>query len=463
MLTSDVSSDAATVNKLSETGATAKAEQINDEYTVEKQIQMVYTKYKISITEWNIMVAYWRLKHAFQHLPRAERPLRLEATVDGLKRLREQLARELPGRKTGKTLLLGTWNIRNFDDNRFGHGPRHPESFFYLAETIAAFDIIAVQEICEDLTPFNQLMDTLGPDYDFIITDVTLGPGGNRERLGFIYDRNKVRFSGTAGEIVLPFKEQISDGAGERQFARTPFACTFQSGWFKFNFATVHIYFGSAGENSPQMKRRIKEIDSVAKFIARQAKTDKKRAHILVGDFNIENFDHATFDALEKHGFQAFRNKIGSNADESKFYDQISFMPDPDRVMLANPQSDKAHGVINPFLSVFRAEDFALFDSTIIELTGKRRTAAEARIRSLSKRLLRTDLSEASRERAVKDLNAARGNLADQDSMLADTGLRKSYYLKEWRTFQISDHFPLFVELNIDFADKYLESLTASA
>ncbi len=35
-----------------------------------------------------------------------------------------------------------------------------------------------------------------------------------------------------------------------------------------------------------------------------------------------------------------------------------------------------------------------------------------------------------------------------------------SYYAKTWRTFQISDHLPLWVELKIDFSNPYLEKLT---
>jgi hypothetical protein len=36
---------------------------------------------------------------------------------------------------------------------------------------------------------------------------------------------------------------------------------------------------------------------------------------------------------------------------------------------------------------------------------------------------------------------------------------RKTYFAKEWRTWQMSDHLPLFVELRIDFTDKYLKRI----
>ena len=35
----------------------------------------------------------------------------------------------------------------------------------------------------------------------------------------------------------------------------------------------------------------------------------------------------------------------------------------------------------------------------------------------------------------------------------------QSYYSGKWRTFQMSDHLPLWVELKIDFSDEYLKGL----
>ena len=122
--------------------------------------------------------------------------------VEGIQRLRQQFKDErFPGKKYSSTLILGTWNLRNFDDDRFNYGPRLKESLYYIAEIIAHFDVIAVQEICVDLWPLKKLIKILGENYDYIVTDVTHSSlGGNQERLGFIYDKNKVRFKGVAGE-----------------------------------------------------------------------------------------------------------------------------------------------------------------------------------------------------------------------------------------------------------------------
>lgn len=404
------------------------------------------------------MVAYWKLRYAFRRYPADKQKALRDQTIDGLKLLKAQIAAAMPIRTAGQTLLLGTWNIRNFDDNRFGNGPRLDESFFYLAEVVSAFDIIAVQEICEDMAPFERLMETVGPEYDYIMTDVTLGESGNKERLGFIYNKNKVHFTGVAGELVLPFDQQISDVTKARQFARTPFSCSFQSGWFKFNFATVHIYYGTDKLTAPEFKRRVNEIDAVAEFVADRAKEDKTTAHILVGDFNIDAFDAPTFNALARHGFQVFKNNEGSNSTQTKFYDQISFMPEAGEVSLANPDSGKAHGVLNVFESVFKDKDLKLHHDAVIASIDSKIAAAEEEI---ARQQRAADKPGATPERiatAQRKITKQRAFIAEQTILKTDEPKLQAFY-EEWRTYQISDHFPLFVELNIDFAAGYLDKL----
>ena len=118
--------------------------------------------------------------------------------------IRSPLPDGVPRRTRESSILIGTWNLRDFDNNKYRHGPRRRESLFYIAEIISAFDVCALQEINEDLDPLRDVLRLLGPDWDFIATDVTVGASGNRERMAFVYDKSKVRFRNIAGEIVLP-------------------------------------------------------------------------------------------------------------------------------------------------------------------------------------------------------------------------------------------------------------------
>src|SRR5215208_5169547 len=100
--------------------------------------------------------------------------------------MRQSLS-DVRSRKNDGSLLLATWNIRDFDSNYYKFGHRLPETFFYIAEIISAFDLVALQEINRDLSALNRVMEILGREWDYIVTDTTEGRGGNGERMAFVY------------------------------------------------------------------------------------------------------------------------------------------------------------------------------------------------------------------------------------------------------------------------------------
>lgn len=340
------------------------------------------------------MPNYWPLKYF-------DKPTRTRA-INNLEALREQIQVEMPTKTDGDTLVLGSWNIRNFDDNRFMNGPRLKESLHYIAEVISAFDILAVQEINDDLKPLKDVIRILGENYDFIITDVTEGASGNRERLGIIYNSDKVYFEGIAGEIVLPEKHLISKANERVQFARTPFACSFQSSWFKFTLATVHIYYGSADKKSEAFKRRVEEIDAIAEFLSERA-DEEDYNYILVGDFNIEDFEDDTFNALEKHGFTVFKNKIGSNQKLNKFYDQISFKTRENELKLA--ETDYSAATLH-YLELLQT-DFTAYYRVLEEVLNRNvKATKEAQDRASAR--------EETLNQKIRETESARDNTSDK-------------------------------------------------
>ncbi|WP_280423096.1 hypothetical protein [Nocardia carnea] len=184
--------------------------------------------------------------------------------VDGLVRLREALDVEVPARSATDSLLLATWNIREFDSGKYGY--RTPEAYFYIAEIISRFDLVAVQEVRDGLYPLQQLRRHLGSWWDFLVTDVTLGKSGNTERMAYLYDRRKVDFTGLAAELVLP---DTTARDGVVQFARSPYVASFRAGWSYLTLTTVHIYYGKSVAADP---RRLTEITALAKLVAKNAR-----------------------------------------------------------------------------------------------------------------------------------------------------------------------------------------------
>ena len=365
---------------------------------------------------------YFRLRY---DIPQADRP----RVVRNLVALRDQLDREVPGKDTDRNLLLATWNIRDLGKrNRRGFGDRTRESLFYIAEILSRFDFVAVQEVNE-LAEWERVMDILGPSFDYIATDVTdQALGGNGERLMYLWDRRKVWFQKIAGEIVLPAKMLISRAevesggdtlAAGKQFRRTPFSASFQAGWFKFDICTVHIYYGA--DSGAQLAERIQEIEAVAKYLGARAADalDAGRAIILLGDFNIVHPEHKTMRALLDNGFRVPKAlSRPTNIDRSKYYDQIAFQTRRNLLEYVDRSST------DPLKR--NAGVFEIFDS-----------------------VFRDDSAEEYREAARKSANGKRA---------AERGTLDEYYL-DWRTYQVSDHKPMWVRLEINDSAAYLENL----
>ena len=119
----------------------------------------------------------------------------------------------VPG-DSARVLRLATWNIREFDSSSYGK--RRREAKAYIAEILSHFDLIAVQEVREGLEALDDVMDLLGPGWKWLATDVTAGSAGNRERMVYVYNTDKVWFRNVAGEVTLKPGERVTDPFGER-------------------------------------------------------------------------------------------------------------------------------------------------------------------------------------------------------------------------------------------------------
>jgi len=353
--------------------------------------------------------------------------------IDRLLALRKKLQAEIGVHRSDASLLLATWNIRDFDSNKFGHGKRLPEAFHYIAEIISFFDLVAIREVNRDLSGLQKVMNLLGGAWDYIVTDTTEGSGGNQERMAFVFDKRKILFRNIAGEVVLPSKYEIvvkkAKKKGDKdktkdvvltseQFVRTPFVVAFQAGWFKFNLCTVHLFYGAASGN--KLQRRIDEIRAVASFFSRR-QDQEKEDFILLGDFNIVKADHPTMQPLrdEKYLIPKKLTRKGSNLGGDMHYDQIALKVRDKRLEIGES------GVFDLYDSVYRNADA---DAYLPFAPADKRDFMPAKKKG-----------EKGRKRTKAE--------------------KAAYYRNEWRTWQMSDHKPLWVKLKVDFTEDYLKSL----
>ena len=257
--------------------------------------------------------------------------------VEDIARLRRKIAESgLPAKLVDKNLIIASWNIRAFGDvyphwvDNSDSPKRNYRAMASIAEIVRNIDVIAIQEVRRDLSGLFLLLDWLGPDWGYVISDITVGDEGNTERLAYVYDRRRVSPTGLAGEIVLPPSPQ---GDPAVQFARTPYLVGFRAGNEYFTLLTAHIKYG---DNPDQ---RVDEIRQLAQYTATEIRdrasiTASGDTNLIVlGDFNIDQReDNPLFQAFISTGLTVppqLLNLRTAYGTVPKYYDQIAwFMTD---------------------------------------------------------------------------------------------------------------------------------------
>ena len=302
----------------------------------------------------------------------------------GLLTLRERIAAgKIPSSKIDETLNIATWNIREF-----GKKARSEAAIHYLAEILGQFDLIGVVELRDNLQDLGRVLKILGPYWRAVYSDMIPDPGGNRERVAYLYDKRAVVFNGLAAEANEPRQKKGFEYLPATSFWRAPYLASFRAGNFDFVALTTHIRWGDGAE------ARREELGRLADWIEakRLEKTGEDKDLIVMGDFNIPSRTDALFKAITKHGLQIPKALLGvahgSNLEKDKRYDQILHSPQyPENLT-------NAGGVL----------DFFIDETHIQELFPGKMT-------------------------------------------------------KEAFTYQMSDHLPLWMQINTDIAGEQLEQI----
>ncbi len=251
----------------------------------------------------------------------------------------------LPERIYGSA-VIGSFNIRKLGHTR----GRNAQTWDFLAHICQQYDLLAVQEVMDDLTGLKRIMEKLGPEFGLIVSDRTGAfPGGPglAERLAFIfrwtvvhrgevvsditYDRSKVlqilaENIDSINEVMQPYSKALVDfHQGRRSkpkgpkmpvflsFIRQPFCVSFKIVGFpgtkpyRFMAVNAHLMFG-------RMQDRRKEFDALMTWIIERVKQNDKAYYpnfILLGDLNLD-FDNPRTDRsrIEKH-LKTFNNDAG--------------------------------------------------------------------------------------------------------------------------------------------------------
>ena len=335
--------------------------------------------------------------------------------IKNLLELRKGLREKVAPKRADQNLLIASWNIKEF-----GHTTqRLPETYFYIAEILASFDLIAIQEIKSKLNDLNTLVQLLGDDWGFIINDMTEGKDGNFERSAYLFNKKRVDFAGLAGEIVL-WEKLIKDSGAEhiRQLKRTPYITGFTSGWKTFSIINVHLHPDKSEEDIQIRKEEIRLL-----LTAIQEKTSKghfwNENIILAGDFNLykgDDKDSPTIKMINDMGYKEVESlkEQDTNASKTEAFDRLFLTSNKYFTIGTDENGKEVGGVFNPFEFVFKDGKETQYKKYMKEhYTGNKDTS--------------------------------------------EPGFFPKYFKHPWRKNQLSDHFPIWFELLTDSSDTFLQ------
>lgn len=252
-------------------------------------------------------------------------------------RIRETLAADpvrygLPRREYG-SVLIGSFNVRKLGSAL----SRNADTWEFLAEVCGCFDLLALQEVMDDLSGLRRLMGLLGPEFGMVASDATgvfPGEAGVGERLGFIYRWNTVQRMEVASDVTYdrskvidaiagdydtftdamePYARKLAEyRTGRRKakpklklpvflsFIRQPFCVAFRIAGhpgtepYEFMAVNAHLYFGD------YISDRRQEFNALTDWIMSRLKANKSAYYpnfILLGDLNLD-YDNPAADRV---------------------------------------------------------------------------------------------------------------------------------------------------------------------
>src|SRR6476660_8808761 len=148
--------------------------------------------------------------------------------ASGLLALKKRIAAsKIAPSKLDESINIAVWNIREF-----GKKARTLPAIHYIAEILNQFDLIALVELRNDLSDLGKVLWFLGPTWDVVYSDWIEDPGGNDERVAFLFDRRAVSFNGLAAEIDAPRTKKAQEYLASQSFWRAPCMWSLRAGYF---------------------------------------------------------------------------------------------------------------------------------------------------------------------------------------------------------------------------------------
>jgi hypothetical protein len=212
------------------------------------------------------------------------------------------LKKRIAAAKIPPSKLDETINVAVWNIREFGRKRRTKAAIHLIAEILGQFDLIAMVELRNDLADLGEVIQFLGPSWDIVYSDWIDDRGGNDERIAFLFDRRAVTFNGLAAEVDAPRDKEGSEYLATLSFWRAPYMCSFRAGNFDFIVIAAHTRWGAN-----DIAGRRAELQLLADWIEDRfikGKFAEDNDLIVMGDFNTPKIGDELYKALTSKKLQ---------------------------------------------------------------------------------------------------------------------------------------------------------------
>ena len=183
-------------------------------------------------------------------------------------RKNKNLKKERKERKgKNKTILIASFNIMRLGEK--------PKDYKTISKIISKFDLVGLEEVMNEkgLKKLKyHLTNLTGEEWEYIISENSVGSENYREYYGYIYKKDKFQEARGIGF----YKEE-----NKNEFMREPYGAYFKSGNFDFVYIICHSIFGD------NEKQRLIEAANYSKVYEYFLNMTQENDIIMAGDFNV--------------------------------------------------------------------------------------------------------------------------------------------------------------------------------
>jgi len=180
-------------------------------------------------------------------------------------RKNKNLKKERKGKN--ETILVASFNIMRLGEK--------PKDYKTISKIISKFDLVGLEEVMNEkgLKKLKyHLTNLTGEEWEYIISENSVGSENYREYYGYIYKKDKFQEARGIGF----YKEE-----NKNEFMREPYGAYFKSRNFDFVYIICHSIFGD------NEKQRLIEAANYSKVYEYFLNMTQENDIIMAGDFNV--------------------------------------------------------------------------------------------------------------------------------------------------------------------------------